>query len=117
MKYAIALLLLVSGCTQSPELPTDPVARGKVNAERIGCLACHTVNGQSSIGPTWKGLFESERHFNDGTSGVANRRYLYESIKRPQAKVVKNYNPVMPPYEHLEASELRSLVLYIESLK
>jgi cytochrome c oxidase subunit 2 len=117
MKYAILIILALTGCTQAPDdLPSDPVQRGKRLAERQGCLACHTVNGQRSIGPTWKGLFESERHFIDGTSGVANRRYLYESIKKPGAKVVKGYSPVMPSYAP-EAADLRSLVLYIESLK
>jgi cytochrome c oxidase subunit 2 len=117
MKYAILILTLLAGCTQSPEdLPSDPVQRGKKIAENKGCMACHTTTGVRGIGPTWKGLFESERTLIDDSVVFANRRYLYESIKRPQAKVVKTYSPVMPPYE-LEASELRSLVLYIESLK
>lgn len=94
-------------------------AEGKAIAGANGCLACHSVDGKSGVGPTWKGLYDHDVTVADGSKVRADDAYLRESIVNPAAKVVKGYNPnVMPagPGQGLNDGQLGALVEYIKSL-
>jgi cytochrome c2 len=119
------------GQTALPE-PNGPVwlasgiyPDGKwVNAQAYGCVACHAVDSTSltRLGPTWRGLYGSERTFAGGVVRViADEAYLRESILQPAAKVVSGYERgevSMPSYAGvLTDSQLDSLILFIKSLK
>ena len=93
------------------------IERGKQLAQTNGCLGCHTTDGRPSVGPTWKGLYGSERELQDGTKVIADEAYLKESITDPNAKVVKGFSPSMPPYSQLSEEDLNALIEYIKSLK
>jgi cytochrome c oxidase subunit 2 len=67
-------------------------------------------------GPTWFGLFGSERQFVDGTSAVADEAYITNSILNPTEQVVQGFAPVMPPYT-LTDEEIANLIAYIKTLK
>ncbi len=95
----------------------DLIERGKQLAQANGCLGCHSVDGSPRTGPTWKGLFGSERELEDGSTVVADEDYLKESIVDPNAKIVKGFPPVMPPYSQLSEEDLQALIEYIKSLK
>lgn len=84
-----------------------------------GCIACHSVDGASKVGPTWKAIFASQRAFDDGSSSVADENYLRESILNPNAKVVKGFaKGVMPSYQgQLSETELSAIIEYIKELK
>ena len=84
-----------------------------------GCVACHTIDGSTRIGPSYKGIFGKEVEFADGSKGIVDENYIRESIMKPQAKVVKGFNPVMPPYtsEMIAEEDLNAIVAYIKSLK
>lgn len=91
---------------------------GKLQYERKGCNSCHSVDGTSSKGPTWKGLFGKNESFVDGSSMVIDRAYLEQSMMQPNAKVVKGFEPIMPTFQGmLRNHEIRGLQAYIESLK
>jgi cytochrome c oxidase subunit 2 len=95
----------------------DLASAGRDVAARRGCLACHTIDGQPHIGPTWVGLFGSEVTLADGTSVVADEAYLTRSMMDPQAQIVRGYKPVMPTYFGvLEATEVASLVEFMKSI-
>ncbi len=82
------------------------------------CLACHSVDGSPSVGPTLKGLFKSRQTvFVDGGERVvvADEEFLKRVILRPEDELVKGYPPIMPP-SVLSKSELEEVVSYIESL-
>ena len=86
----------------------------------MGCIACHSVDGsrEGRTGPTWKGLFGSDRALTDGSIESANEFYLRDSILNPQKKVVKGYEPAMASYKGVLTSEqIESLILYIRALK
>lgn len=92
--------------------------------QMIGCMACHSTDGSTvgKVGPSWKGIFGSERVLGKGgKSVVADEAYLRESITNPSAKVVKGFEKFdtgMPIYAGiLNESQIESLVLYIKSLK
>ena len=91
------------------------VAQGEALAQSKGCVACHTVDGSSRVGPTWKGLSGKTQTLADGSTVLADEAYLRRSILEPQAQVVKGFPPIMPPAV-LSDEELAALVAYIRSL-
>lgn len=96
------------------------VEAGKELSTRYGCIACHSIDGKQEghSGPTWKGLHGSKRVFTDGSSRSADDAYLIESMIAPNKLIVKGFALGMGSYSGvLSESEMRSIVLYIESLK
>lgn len=102
--------------------PPPDAAEGRRLADLMGCSACHSTDGSTiaKVGPSWKGLFGSERPFVDGTRARADDSYLKESIKSPTAKIVAGYgksDASMPSYDGiLTDPQIESLILYIRSL-
>ncbi len=92
--------------------------QGRKLVEAKGCLACHALDGSKKIGPSYKGIFGHEVELADGSKVMVDENYIRESIEKPQAKVVKGFNPVMPPYtkDMIGESELNAIVAYIKSL-
>jgi cytochrome c oxidase subunit 2 len=96
----------------------DLVEAGRRVAERRACFACHTVDGQRHIGPSWRGLFGSRVALANGTTLVADEAYLTRSMMDPQSEIVAGFGAVMPTYLGvLEAPEAAALVEYIRSLR
>lgn len=96
----------------------DLARRGREVAARRQCFACHTADGQPHVGPTWRGLFGSERTLSDGARVTADAAYLTRSMMEPQAQMVAGYQPLMPSYLGvLDAGEAAALVEYIRSLR
>lgn len=93
--------------------------------QMFGCMACHSTDGTlvGKVGPSWKGLYGSEREIAKGQKGKfkADEAYLRESITNPSAKVVKGFEKFdtgMPIYNGiLNEGQIESLILYIKSLK
>ena len=99
-----------SGTNTSPEL-------GQNLAVLKGCGACHSVDNTIKIAPSWKGLYGSRVELNDGNIITVDDAYLIESIKEPNAKIVKGFTRgAMPPIK-LTEDEINALVAYIKSVK
>jgi hypothetical protein len=93
--------------------------RGKEISVSVGCIACHSVDGttEGKTGPTWKGLFGTDRVFTDGSIESANEFYIRTSILEPEKKIVSGYLPGMASYKGiLTDDQIESLILYIRSL-
>lgn len=91
---------------------------GKIQYERKGCNACHSVDGSRSKGPSWKGIWGKNEKLNNGTSVMVNEDYLRESFFNPQAKVVEGFEPIMPTFQGLlRTHEVKGLIEYIKSLQ
>jgi cytochrome c oxidase subunit 2 len=104
------------GATSNPA-----AARGADLYKAKACASCHTVDGSTLVGPTWKGLYQSEVELEDGTKVVADDVYLHESILKPSAKTVKGFpaglmETVIKP-DSLTFEEAQALVAYIKTLK
>ncbi len=101
------------------------VAEGVRVAEMMGCVACHSTDGSTlgKVGPTWKGIFGSEREIagKGNLKVLADEAYLRESIKDPVAKMVKGFEKSdagMPSYEGvITDAQIEALVLYLKTLK
>ncbi|AVR97601.1 cytochrome c oxidase subunit II [Pseudoduganella armeniaca] len=96
--------------------PAEEGKQGRLLAQAKGCAACHSVDGSTRVGPSWKGLYGTLRRFEDGQELRADEAYLRQSIQAPHAHVVQGYPPVMPPGQ-VSDTELAALVEYIRSLQ
>ncbi len=98
------------------DLPLDQLGE-KVYTSK-GCNACHSIDGSAKSGPTWKGLFGKLRPCTDGSNNMADENYIKESILKPQSKVVKGFEPVMPTFAGLlNDREIDGVIAYIKKLK
>ncbi|MFT5171279.1 MAG: cytochrome c oxidase subunit 2 [Candidatus Marinamargulisbacteria bacterium] len=81
------------------------------------CNTCHSLDGSSAVGPTWKGLYNSGREFNSGKTGKSDDNYIRESIVNPGAKVVKGFQPIMPSYSGLLSDrEINAVIEFIKGI-
>lgn len=78
------------------------------------CESCHSVDGSQLVGPTFQGLYESERTMEDGETVTADENYLRESIIEPGARVVEGFQDVMPSFERLSEREVTALIAFIQ---
>ena len=85
---------------------------GQEVAQLNGCLGCHNFT-DSSIGPTWKGLFGKTQILADGQTVVVDAAYIKESILNPTAKLVKGFAPIMPALQ-LTDLQIEALTAYIQ---
>lgn len=86
----------------------------------MACAACHSIDGNPNVGPTWKGLFDSEQPPADGSAVLADEAYLRESILDPEAKIVEGFlRGIMPQDfgDRLSAPEIQSIIEYTITLR
>jgi cytochrome c oxidase subunit 2 len=96
----------------------DPIAMGQKQYNDRGCKTCHSIDGTPKVGPTWKGLFGSERKLTDGSSATADENYLRQSILEPNAQVVQGFTPSMPTFQgQLKDTHIDGIIAYIKTLK
>ncbi|MGH9154534.1 MAG: c-type cytochrome, partial [Acidimicrobiales bacterium] len=95
-------------------------SRGRRLVEQRGCLRCHSSDGKSGVGPTWKGLSGSGVKLTDGRTVKADRDYLIRAIAEPDADTVSGFPPeVMAgaiPGRPLSEAEIADIVGYLETL-
>lgn len=107
--------------------PTEPAGNGNGDAEAgaqlaqsTGCLACHTIDGTTSVGPTWQGLYGSTVTLADATTVEADAEYIRQSIVEPNAQVHEGFTSGLMPQnygEQLSEEEIDNLIAYIQSLQ
>jgi len=108
----------VAGQT-APAGELSPAKKGAQIATAQGCLGCHSTDGTTLVGPTWKGLYGSKVTLADGTTVVADEAYLREAIVDPNARLVQGFPAnVMPAGygDRLSDEEIDALIAYIKSL-
>jgi cytochrome c oxidase subunit II len=83
---------------------------------QYGCSGCHSSHGAVRT-PSLTGLFGSPVPLSDGTTVVADDRYIRDSILAPRQQIVAGYEPVMPSFAGvIGEDDLVKLVAYVESL-
>ncbi len=90
--------------------------RGKKIAKSNGCFSCHTTDGTEKAAPTFKNLYGRKTTLKNGLAVTADSAYLAQSIKDPNAKIVKGFSPLMPPFNYLEDDQIASIIAYIKSI-
>jgi cytochrome c oxidase subunit 2 len=98
---------------------SDPEC-GQRWATQYGCVACHSQDGSTIVGPTWLGLFGHEVELADGTTVIADEEYLFTSIVDPNAQIVAGFAPNIMPQtfdENLTDEQIQQIIAFIESLE
>ena len=99
-------------------LNMPPRELGELIYKQRGCAQCHSIDGASGTGPTFKGLWASTGKLADGSTITVDENYIRESILEPQAKVRLGFNPVMPTFQgKLKEREIIGIIEYIKSLE
>ena len=74
-----------------------------------GCLACHSLDGAKLVGPSFAGLFGSQRTVNEGNTQktvTADEAYITSSIYDPNLQIVEGYaRNLMQSYRELLTEE------------
>lgn len=101
---------------RAPQTEEITAERGERLYVQNACNACHSADGSAVVGPSFAGLYGSERNFTDGSSATANDEYITESIVQPDAKIVEGYQNVMANYSYLSEGEIQSIIEFIKTL-
>jgi cytochrome c oxidase subunit 2 len=100
--------------------PADPVTQGQALASQNGCLGCHSTDGTRRVGPSLKGLMDSERTVTkDGatTTLKADTEYLIRAIREPGVEVTEGYPAVMPPSPGMSDDDIKAIEAWMRSLE
>jgi cytochrome c oxidase subunit 2 len=68
------------------------------------------------VGPTWKGLWGEAVELENGSTLTADEAYIIESIREPNARIVKGFAPGMPQF-NLSDRQIADLIEFIKTLK
>jgi cytochrome c oxidase subunit 2 len=105
----------LSGGTGGPAVP--PAQAGERLFTELACITCHSGDA-SGRGPSLAGVPGSMVPLADGSEVLADDNYLRESIMMPFVKVVRGYQPIMPPFQGVVSEEgLMQLIAYMKTLK
>lgn len=103
------------GAQGSIESGDKTVSTGAELAVSKGCTACHSQDGTPSLGPSWKGVFGQQKELTSKQTIQVDDAYLKESIFQPNAKIVKGFQPIMPP-PVLSEQEAMAIIAFIKTL-
>ena len=102
---------LASG-TDTPSM----VQTGRDLFVQRGCSGCH-ADGSSVRAPGLKGIYRHPVGLSDGTTVIADDKYLRDSILLPNQRITAGYDAIMPSYEgQLDEGEVFQIIAYIKSL-
>lgn len=99
----------------------SPTATGRRIMQNIGCFACHTIDGNKLVGPSFKGIWGEEVTVT--TNGqkrqvVVDEEYIRRSIYDPNADIVEGFNKgLMLSYEgQLSEEDVENIIEYLKTL-
>jgi cytochrome c oxidase subunit 2 len=91
-------------------------AEGADIFRRLGCSGCHAPASVVRA-PPLEGLYGRPVALQNGTTIVADEKYIRDSILQPRSQIAAGYAPQMPSYAgKASEDELLRLVAYIKSL-
>jgi cytochrome c oxidase subunit 2 len=92
-------------------------AQGAALFRQYGCSGCHSANA-SVHAPRLEGLFGRPVQLADGSSVIADERYIHDSVMLPGKEIVAGYAPIMPSFQgQIGEDELQDIIEYVKSLR
>jgi cytochrome c oxidase subunit 2 len=87
-----------------------------------GCIACHSVDGSTIVGPSFKGIFgEKTTVLVNGKEQqvTVDEKYVHESLMEPNVKIVKGFRPgLMQSYKGIiTEDEIKQITEFLQTLK
>ena len=114
--FNLLLIIMFAGCYEK-----DKISSLNLGSELYvsnNCNMCHSLDGSSKIGPTFKGLFGKTVKLNNGKFRIVDEQYLYESIVYPLKEIVDGYDAKMDAvYQGLSKDEINALIQFIKNVK
>jgi cytochrome c oxidase subunit 2 len=101
----------------SPPPAATPTHPGYKVLDANLCTACHSLDGQPGIGPTFKGLYGRTEKLRDGSTVTVTDTFIREKILHPEAKRVAGEFEQEMPKTDLNSEEIEEIVEYLETLK
>jgi cytochrome c oxidase subunit 2 len=101
----------------SPPPAQQPTHPGYKLLDANLCLACHSIDGQPGIGPTFKGLYGQTQNLKDGSTVTVNDAFIREKLLNPGAKTVAGKFEQEMPKTDLSGEEIEEIIEYIQTLK
>ena len=97
--------------------PQTMAAQGAARFREYGCSGCHGPSA-SVHAPKLEGLFGRPVQLADGSTVVADERYIRDSVLLPDKEIVAGYAPIMPSFRgQIGEDELQQLIEYIKSMR
>src|SRR5581483_5283829 len=94
----------------------DMATRGEMLFRQYGCSGCHGQNATVHA-PNLAGIFGKPVPLSDGTTVIADERYIRDSILLPRKEVAAGYPPIMPSFAgQIEEDDILDLIAYVKSL-
>ena len=126
--YMSAIVKIVPQAQYDKWIAALPVRKALPNnnglkvLEKNGCIACHTIEGSKSVGPSFKGLYNAaiEVTTNGTTRKItADSAYIESSIYDPNKDIAVGYAPgMMKSYKGIvKDKEVKEIVEYLKTLK
>ncbi|WP_369719464.1 cytochrome c oxidase subunit II [Bradyrhizobium sp. LLZ17] len=99
------------------QAPSSSLAgEGGALFRELGCSGCHGP-GSKIRAPPLEGLYGRPVPLSDGSTAIADDKYIRDSILLPRSQIVASYEPLMPSFEgKVSEEQLLRLVMYIKSL-
>ncbi|HEY2863868.1 MAG TPA: cytochrome c oxidase subunit II [Casimicrobiaceae bacterium] len=92
-------------------------AHGAALFRQYGCSGCHGANA-SVHAPKLEGLFGKPVQLSDGSTVVADERYIHDSVMLPKKEITAGYAPIMPSFQgQIGEDELLDIIEYVKSLR
>ena len=105
------------GSAGGPAVPPAQAGEQLFTGPNYGCVTCHKSD-RTGVAPSLVGVYGSQIQLADGRTVLADDNYVRESIMVPTAKVVKGYQPIMPPFQGLVSEEqVIQIIAYLKTLK
>ena len=98
---------------------TGAAKAGQAVVAANACSACHSTDGSTRVGPTWKGLWGSTVTLSDGTEVTVDRAYVERSIREPSDQRRDGASGAMPAYgdDRITDDQIDDLVAFLKALK
>lgn len=93
-----------------------PADEGMKLLDAKGCLACHSVDGNAGVGPTFKGAWGAPVTLADGSTRSLDSALFLQKVRHPDTIAVQGYPPVMPDLP-LTDDEISQIEAYLEGLQ
>ena len=115
-------ITFVNWLAELDELANIPDHPGMILLRETGCFACHSQDGSRLVGPSFKGLWESEKPvLTDGTERTirVDEEYFLRSVYEPEADIVQGYaKGLMQSYTNTVSEEqVKEMIEYVKTLK
>lgn len=95
----------------------DLAKKGESLYAANGCVACHSTDGSTRIGPSFFKLYGKTEKLADGSTVKVDQAYIRESLMKPSFKVVAGYTPTMPSFSgSMQKQDQDAIIVWLKTL-